>query len=188
MNMQAPRSAIAQHEGTRLSARYLTVLRMAHAELPEYGRGGLQFYPVVRSMIDRQNFRSLLDYGCGKGAFVHLIRHHFSERLDPIGGYDPAVAGFDEEPPPAEIVTCFDVLDFVEPRYLRHVLQHIAGLTRSTALFAVESAPVDSGPSRDVQPSAFWRSELETVFEVIEQQPFDIWMLFACRPRPSRAA
>lgn len=50
-------------------------------------------------------------------------------------GYDPGVPEYAAYPESAEVVTCIDVLEHIEPEYLDNVLDHLEGVTE-VALFA----------------------------------------------------
>ncbi len=76
--------------------------------------------------------QSVLDYGCGKGTLAEAVSFEIRE-------YDPAIAGKDENPLPADLVICTDALEHIEPEYLDAVLVHIASLTRMAAFFVVHT-------------------------------------------------
>jgi 2-polyprenyl-3-methyl-5-hydroxy-6-metoxy-1,4-benzoquinol methylase len=79
---------------------------------------------------------SLLDYGCGKGAFIDEMRALGA--FAGIAGHDPAVDHFAARPDRRyDIVTCLDVLDQVEDAYVDAVIEDVAQLTGATAGFGI---------------------------------------------------
>jgi len=177
------------------SERFFAIARRLHAEMPDYGNAGDQFVPVVTQLIDRLGFRSVLDFGCGKGRFVHVLRQHLAMRGGIIvEGFDPAVPGYDAEAGPADLVTCFDVLDQVDPSCLDATLAYISGLTRSTALFALLSEAVLPGvPTAGLQvkrtdrcmpgrAAELWATAIGRHFDIYDRGPYGEWTLFAGQP------
>lgn len=75
-----------------------------------------------------------LDYGCGKGRFLKEMEplKLFSAAV----GYDPAVDAFHRKPAGTyDLVTCLDVLDMVEQKYIEAVLDDVARYTAGLAVF-----------------------------------------------------
>lgn len=96
-------------------------------------------------MVDLMEIDHLLDYGCG---------HNLSlkDNLAPTRGfryqaYDPGVPDFADDPVPAEMVVCIDVLEHIEPDLLENVLDHLEELTEKV-LFAT----VHTGPAGKILP------------------------------------
>lgn len=105
---------------------------------PEYGVASVGFAPLVTKVIDQLGVQELLDYGCGKG--------RLGQNLSPSGSltvyqYDPAVPGFDEQPDPAEMVCCIDVLEHIEPDLLDNVLDELQRLTQKYGFFSIHTGP-----------------------------------------------
>ncbi|MGH7153368.1 MAG: methyltransferase domain-containing protein [Acetobacteraceae bacterium] len=132
---------------------------------------------------------SWLDYGCGKGGFIDEVR--------PLGlfativGYDPAVEAFHARPDRRfDAVTCLDVLDIVEPRFLSNVLADVAALTDGVALFDCLCRPKPGTPLRP-HPPFYWShlvgqhmSVAETKVEFSGMDGFERAIIRAM-PRPS---
>jgi 2-polyprenyl-3-methyl-5-hydroxy-6-metoxy-1,4-benzoquinol methylase len=79
---------------------------------------------------------SLLDYGCGKGAFIDEMRA--LGVFAGVVGHDPAMDRFAARPDRRyDIVTCLDVLDQVEEAYVAAVIEDVAQLTGTTAVFSI---------------------------------------------------
>jgi hypothetical protein len=58
-----------------------------------------------------------------------------------VFSYDPAVEGIDEEPDPADLVVCTDVLEHIEPDCLDDVLADISRCTLKVAMLTVCTVP-----------------------------------------------
>lgn len=83
---------------------------------------------------------SLLDYGCGKGQFIDEMRklNLFAE----IAGYDPGFAKFEVAPDGQyDVVSCLDVLDAAEKRFLDTIVADIAARTSGFAVFDCLTQP-----------------------------------------------
>jgi hypothetical protein len=154
------------------SRDHLEDQRRAHAVSDGYGRHHHYYLDaILRDVAIRAGNGgevTWLDYGCGKGTFI--------ERVRPLGlfsaitGYDPAVGEFAARPvAPADVVTCLDVLDTVEPQYREAVLREIAGLTRHFAVFDCVTRPKRGGRLLRLAPS-FWAKFVGRVLDVVEQR------------------
>jgi 2-polyprenyl-3-methyl-5-hydroxy-6-metoxy-1,4-benzoquinol methylase len=92
---------------------------------------------------------TLLDYGCGKGSFMNEIRK--LSLFSDITGYDPGVDAYLTRPAGRfDIVTCLDVLDQSERRFVDSIIQDIAGLTTVAAIFSLISKQREKRP--ETQP------------------------------------
>jgi 2-polyprenyl-3-methyl-5-hydroxy-6-metoxy-1,4-benzoquinol methylase len=98
---------------------------------------------------------TLLDYGCGKGAFIREM-----DRLGLFGkitGYDPAVDAYSNRPDECfDIVTCLDVLDQTERRFVDAVIQDVARLTAVAAIFSLISKQREKRP--ETKPAVLHRA------------------------------
>jgi Methyltransferase domain len=124
------------------TANHLRRQREAHVRVDGYGRHRhLYLHDLIRRLA--QNLRAAkprspltwLDYGCGKGGFIDQIRP--LGLFDEIAGYDPAVDMFSARPTSGsyDVVSCLDVLDVVEARFITAVLVDVAAHTAGLALF-----------------------------------------------------
>lgn len=130
--------------------------------------GGGKHVGEVRNLLDQVGGESVLDYGCGKGTLREI--------LGPIvRNYDPALAEFADDPEPADVVLCADVMEHVEPDCVDAVLQHIAELTKQVVLFAIccrpakKTMPDGRNAHCNVQSREWWNSKLREHFLVTEQ-------------------
>lgn len=107
--------------------------------------------------------RSILDYGSGKGTLREALRG-----VD-VRNYDPGIPGNDLPPEPADMVTCTDVLEHIEPEYLNEVLKHIFTLAQQKVylhialLPAKQFLPDGRNAHLIVQPADWWLTRLRDV-------------------------
>ena len=140
-----------------------------------YGTAALQYGEAVAALLASTGANSLLDYGCGsKRSLLQALQlpaHVVYE------GYDPAIPEFAADPFPAELVTCIDVLEHIEPALLDNVLDHLGSLCDPHGFFTVHSGPagkvLSDGRNAHLtqQEPAWWMPRLRQRFQVLDAQP-----------------
>jgi 2-polyprenyl-3-methyl-5-hydroxy-6-metoxy-1,4-benzoquinol methylase len=159
------------HSLRTFSERHIERCRLRHRNLDGYGRHRhLYLHQRMRELAQSVQKAvpgrgvTLLDYGCGKGRFIDEMRglRLFSQ----ISGYDPGFAAFQRRPVGVfDIVTCLDVLDTVEARFVDAVLDDIARLTGARALFDCLTRP---DPTRfPPHPPFYWRALVERRLPIV---------------------
>ena len=152
-----------------ISPKYLSQNEWMHQTKPTYGAGGHQYLPKVEEIVKRNwPILSCLDYGAGKGTF----RKHFGQRYPfiPCQNYDPVT--WRQDPRPADLVVCTDVLEHIEPDYLENVLNHLKLLTLKVGFFTIATRPAnkflpDGRNAHLIQePSDWWLERIESRFRV----------------------
>lgn len=101
--------------------------RMAYAVFnhknPASMQYGHEYVEQVKNYKDELLAESVLDWGCGQGT---LKFHYFDRYPDDdveFNEYDPAVYGkCDKRPEKADLVTCINVLEHVEPKCIKWAL------------------------------------------------------------------
>lgn len=114
-----------------ISDEYRRQNAMLHEESSFYGVSGVKSFWVVKELAER--YGDVLDYGCGKGYLGDKLRQAGIK----VSEYDPAVKELSEEPVPADLVVCTDVMEHVEPECVDAVLDHIKSLARKAAFFVI---------------------------------------------------
>jgi hypothetical protein len=152
------------------SNAHLRRQRDAHARADGYGRHRhLYLHDTIRQLAEAlasPNGRTWLDYGCGKGGFIEEIRP--LGLFSTIAGHDPAVAAFSARPIGRfGLVTCLDVLDTVEANYRDAVVQDVAQLTASYAVFDCLTQPKPGGRLRP-HPPFYWSALIRRQMTVVE--------------------
>ena len=124
-----------------------------------YGTTGEKYGETVGQMIDLMEVDTLLDYGCGHN--LSLTRTLKPERKFKYSGYDPGVPEYADEPSPAQMVVCIDVLEHIEPECLEDVLDHLEELTEQVLFATVHTGPAgknlpDGRNAHLIQKQADW--------------------------------
>jgi hypothetical protein len=88
-------------------------------------------------MIDLMEVSHLLDYGCGHNQ--SLKKNLKPARSFTYQAYDPGVPEYAEDPTPAEMVVCIDVMEHIEPECLEGVLDHLEELTEKVLFCTVHT-------------------------------------------------
>lgn len=99
-----------------------------HMREPSYGSACLAYVPDIVQIIRGRRVTTMIDYGAGKGRLAEALL----PKLDPpfeLTCYDPGFPKFSDLPEkPAQLVTCIDVLEHVEPDLTENVISHIKSL------------------------------------------------------------
>lgn len=151
-----------------LSDDYRRLNAELHRTNPAYGTTGRQYVHIVRDLARKYQIESILDYGCGKCDLWQALHEGFDVR-----NYDPALLGFDTPPEPAELVTCIDVLEHVEPEYLESTLADLVRVTLRIGFFTIATQPSSkrladgTNCHRIVEDSGWWSKQLKQYFPAV---------------------
>lgn len=146
--------------GDLASAPYRDQLAKLHGAR-KWGADGAKHADAVRAIAAEIGAKTILDYGCGRGALAAA--------LDPIrvSQYDPGIAERSGMPKPADLVVCTDVLEHVEIEHLPAVLDHIGRLAGRAAYIVVSTreanATLPDGRNAHliVRPAQWWIDALQ---------------------------
>lgn len=158
-----PRTWISARSEDLISQEYLQTQRALHAAPEGYGGKGDRWAEPVLWVAKRFDAASVLDYGCGQGRLGMALRAHELTCRD----YDPAVVGKELRPLPADLVTCTDVLEHIEPEKVGTVLKHIRALARKAIFVVVCLRPSNKllGDGRNahllVRSKAWWEAKVD---------------------------
>ena len=119
-----------------ISPEYAALNASLHKSNDAYGTSGSLYADDVARFCLSLNARSVLDYGAGKG----LMKKSLPATLD-VREYDPAIEAISARPEKADIVTCTDVLEHIEPDYLLEVLEDINGLSVRGVFLSIACRP-----------------------------------------------
>lgn len=147
---------------------YLRRHRTTHAKHPEFGthRHPYLHATMARLAAEAGPLASLLDYGCGKGAFLAEMRRLglFSE----VAGTDPAVATFRARPDRRfDVVSCLDILDQIEERFVAAVIEDVAQFTAGVAVFSVITRQSPAFAHLKPRSALAWRQVIERQMRVV---------------------
>jgi hypothetical protein len=174
---------------TTISAEYRDMQRQLHQN-PHYGVMSVHYAPLVHDLLEKSGARSLSDYGAGKKRLWSTLTQMGVQGVE-YHPYDPAFPEYGE-PTPADLVTCIDVLEHIEPELLMNVVRELHGLVRHYGLFTIHTGPaakvLPDGRNAHLiqQPSGWWLPRLCQYFNVIELQSIEqgFWILVSPREVP----
>ena len=122
--------------------KYINELKWLHAKAdrPRGFGGKVKPLGAFHSFYEKWKPKSVLDYGCGKGAILNNLQQTYPNTV--WKGYDPAVEQF-------KIITeksfdCIfsnDVLEHIEPQYIDKVLEHIWKLSNKFIWLRIDTKP-----------------------------------------------
>jgi uncharacterized Rossmann fold enzyme/SAM-dependent methyltransferase len=148
-----------------ISPEYRELNRRLHQDEPLFGTNAAKYAPVVLDLSKALKTTSILDYGAGKGLLASNLPF-------PIWEYDPAISGKQTCPRPADIVTCIDVLEHIEPDKLDFVLDDLRRCVRKVGFFVISqgSAQKTFPDGRNThliqQGKGWWEKKLAKFFEI----------------------
>jgi len=114
-------------ETTLISDEYRSEQYQKHVTDPDYGGESVEYANQISTIINQTGIEEVLDYGAGKGELPHnlTLDHRVSCHL-----YDPAIPAIASYPEPKDMVTCVDVLNYVEDKYIEAVLDDLKRVTK----------------------------------------------------------
>lgn len=128
-----------------ISEEYKKMNQHLHKDHSNYGNQNhflSQHLPSVCNALNKHyGYKSILDYGCGKGLIIDSLNKHLVSHTYTVNGYDPCVSQFASQPEPADIVICTDVLEHIEPEKIESVLKHIKDLTGKICYLIIDLLP-----------------------------------------------
>lgn len=157
-----------------ISDAYLAEQRKLHADPRGYGAKGRKWAYFAENLAKAYGCKSVLDYGCGQGSLLVSLTGA-APWLD-VQGYDPAVAAFPGPAMPADLVTCTDVLEHVEPESVDAVIAELRRLTQKVLFVVVGTAATSKTLSDGRQAhislhdKVWWGQHLARHFVQVEEQ------------------
>ena len=154
------------------SPEYQEMCRRFHDERPKWGSQAGKHAEAVTKFCDYLGTRDVLDYGCGKGGLALSLPF-------PIKEYDPGIWGKENTPKPADLVTCFDVLEHIEPECLIEVLEDLKRCVKKMGIFLIHLGPakkilLDGRNAHLIQqPPEWWKAKLEPLFDIQDFEQFN---------------
>lgn len=128
----------------------------------------------------------MLDYGCGKGQLAKALTDTFNiveARL-----YDPFIKEISREPDANfDVVTCFDVMEHVEPCCVENTLKYIANKAKFMVVFSIafDDAEKELSDGRNAhitqKKAQWWLNKLSKYFIVVESAVCPLVGYFACQ-------
>jgi len=151
----------------------------------KYGVAAGRYYGrTISQIVDKAQIDHLLDYGCGSR--LSLTESLKPERKFKYQCYDPGVEKYADDPIPADMVVCCDVLEHIEPEYLEDVLDHLQELTEHILFCSIHTGPagkrLPDGRNAHLtqQPMSWWLPKLFERFEIQSVQirtEYEFWVV-----------
>lgn len=171
-----------------ISSEYREMQQQLHKN-PNYGVMSVLYAPLVHELLVKSGAVSLSDYGAGKMRLWSTLLERGVQGVEYLP-YDPAFPEYGK-PTPADLVTCIDVLEHIEPERLTNVLTELHGMVRHYGLFTIHTGPaaksLPDGRNAHLiqQASGWWLQRLGQFFDVIELRSVDhgFWILVSPRSR-----
>ncbi len=155
-----------------ISEEYRAQQKKLHED-PFYGVASQVYAPFVAKVINTFGVREVLDYGAGKQRLYEVLRGFggIRHRWDYIP-YEPSDDSCCKPPKPAEMVTCIDVLEHIEPDHLDAVLDDLQRVTKRLLYATVHCKPaikvLPDGRNAHLtqQPLRWWLPKLMQRFDL----------------------
>lgn len=178
-------SPIIVGEGSPLiSEAYRAEQVRLHAR-QDYGVASLQYGGIVTDIANAFEVDTMVDYGSGKGRLMEVFK---PARQVKVRLYDPAIPEHASRPPPAEFVTCIDVLEHIEPHALTAVIEDLARITQRVLFATVHTGPAaktlsDWRNAHLIQkPPSWWLPRILKHFELLDFQRTQHGFFVVCEP------
>lgn len=123
---------------TLIDKKYQQQLQQLHND----GRfnNGRKAYRIVKEFMQEYNPTSVLDFGCGKGGLIAVIRELHPGTV--TAGYDPGTPEFDQMPDRTfDAVVSTDALEHIEPKRLAETLKVIGNKIERYGFFRIACYP-----------------------------------------------
>lgn len=155
------------------SEAYAAQLKKLHSDSQAFGVGNVtaKHYPLIKGLIQKKNYGSVLDYGCGKGHFIKYAKESMPGLR--VEGFDVASDEYAVLPSDQfDLVVCLDVMEHVEFGALSNVLATIRDRTAKTFICSVANYPagkvLPDGRNAHVtqMPFGYWFSLFSGFFRV----------------------
>jgi 2-polyprenyl-3-methyl-5-hydroxy-6-metoxy-1,4-benzoquinol methylase len=154
------RMAKTKDKTTLISSGYVALNEQLHVSSEAYGTTGQRYAKPIMNVVKVLGAETILDYGAGKGTLKRaLIGHNVFE-------YDPTVPKLSDLPKPADLLVCTDVLEHVEPNYLKNVLNHMRSLSLMGVFITISTNPslkfLSDGRNAHISlhPEKWWRNNV----------------------------
>lgn len=157
--------------------------------------------PFIKEIIDRLGCKSVLDYGCGKGAQYSWVSHGEDASIPkgmtieeywgvPVAKFDPAYPPFAAEPVgPYDLVLCTHTLGAIPRSDLSMVIGRLYALATKAVYAAEKIGPVKKKVySQEIlRPLGYQRGHWERELRAVAIPP-DLEVTLATRERTAEGA
>jgi len=148
-----------------ISKKYFKMNHQLHESKTNYGKSTVKYKDIILNLINKYNFKTMIDYGCGKQSAKSFLPDYI--KYIP---YDPAFEEINKLPEPEDFLICTDVLEHIEPEFLDNVLKTINEKTKKICFLtiALRSASKILSDGRNahliVENRLFWLKKINNNF------------------------
>jgi len=153
-----------------ISDTYKELNRQLHETNPRYGISGKNYADTIRK-LSMWGRLTILDYGSGKCTLSQALGPAYR-----VTDFDPCIEELSAMPLPHDVVVCTDVMEHVEPEFIKAVLDDIRGLTKRVAFFSISLVPAKKtladgrNAHISLHPQSAWAEMLEGAGFTIDNQ------------------
>lgn len=165
-----------------ITDEYRRLNETMHNTNPVYGVSGHLYSDDVLRLCMSLDTHDVLDYGCGKNTLANSLPFVIKK-------YDPAIRMFHEEPEPAEVVVCTDVMEHIEPECLDSVIKHIHKLTKKVAYLVIATRAanktLEDGRNAHliVEEPIWWVNKMSDLFHIVSMRDINGAVVFHLKPK-----
>lgn len=153
-----------------ISDKYIQQNTILHSK--GFGGSGWRWVDIVADIINDLGISSMLDYGCGQSTLHAQINNKYPYLFTKVEykEYDPCIESKSICPGAAELVTCTDVLEHIEPKYIDNVIKHIMSLTKVLVFLNInvkeanKKLPDGRNAHLIIRKPMWWFNKLKEVF------------------------
>lgn len=169
---------------TVISKPYMKLQSQLHLDNAAYGASGHYHVGWVTRALAKYSGHSILDYGAGKQTLKNALPPGVEYRA-----YDPAFEETRKPPVQADVTACLDVLEHIEPQYLRDVITDLWRVTKLASVMTISTRPASKilADGRNahliVQPTIWWLMQLDARFNIQHYENHDRFFYVEATPR-----
>ncbi|MBQ7104517.1 MAG: class I SAM-dependent methyltransferase [Bacilli bacterium] len=135
-----------------------------------YGKNSIKFYDQISEIIKRNNYKNILDFGCGKS---ELYQKLIDDLNVSVYRYDPAIEGLEEKPNSKfDFVICSDVLHNLEEEDALKVLEELKDYSDNCFIYlnCIDHPTTffdGTKTNRCVHEKEWWEIKLKNIFDYV---------------------
>ncbi len=155
--------------------KYTELYKELHENDERYGESSVGFLGEAKILVDFVKPKTVLDFGCGKGALLARLAEHFPQIN--FFGYDPSIKGREKIPvEKADMIINTDVLEHIPENIIENVVEQIAGLSQKV-FFVLHHAEAGEFLSNGenahctIKPPEWYHKMFSKYFDVVTPLP-----------------
>ncbi len=151
---------------------YIEQYEKLHKQDLDYGASASRYLPEICLLIDYLKPKTILDYGCGKGALSNALIEKYPDIK--IYKYDPAIPEYNEIPVEhVDMLICQDVLEHIPEEFLPKVIEEIKNIADNAliGLFHIKSGnilPNGEDAHCTIQPPEWYKELIGKYYNKVE--------------------